>query len=73
MINVYSGQPRLAYYAETPLKSIPALHVVAGNPARVIKKITKAPDPTLGDDDLTAGAESAMADLASEIESGSKP
>lgn len=34
-------------------KDVPAFHVVAGNPARIIKKITPtAPDPTLLVDDV---------------------
>ncbi len=49
------------------LQDVPALHVVAGNPARVIKKIPQPPQSMPGVDDHQ-GAEPNMADLAEAID-----
>lgn len=48
-------------------KNVPDLHVVAGNPARIIKKIPQVIKST-SEEDGGAGAETAMADLAKNIE-----
>jgi len=47
-------------------KDVPAFHVVAGNPARILRKIeVSAPDPLL---DQKSGAEVAMAEQATKLE-----
>lgn len=50
------------------LQDVPALHVVAGNPARFIKEIPRPPQSMPGIDSQK-GAEPYMADLARDIES----
>jgi len=49
------------------LQDVPALHVVAGNPARIIKKISQ-PAQSMPGVDRQRGAEPHMADLARDIE-----
>lgn len=54
------------------LQDVPALHVVAGNPASVIKKIPQPAQSTPGVD-AQKGAEPHMADLARDIEPVTTP
>lgn len=52
-------------------KDVPAFHVVAGNPARIIRKINTKMDPDCTPDEArpdTEGAEVPMAQLAADDE-----
>jgi len=50
-------------------KDVPAFHCVAGNPARILRKIeVNSPDPTLKEQNQQNGAERLMAEQAENLE-----